>query len=162
MSSRWCGVVVRRGVPAQVSSTSPDHGSKLRGPSPKALVQLNSATLIFTHSLTHATCSKKEVPALHPRGVAVISNTTPSHGAGYRINIEILNATVQQPPTRVSPNSNPTIVILQVEARFVRKHNVTPFRCPCPPLSTPLNGANAPVKGKRGNGRLADIPFSCK
>ncbi|GFV98420.1 uncharacterized protein TNCV_623791 [Trichonephila clavipes] len=49
-SSRWCGVVVRRGVPAQVSSTSLDHGSKLRGPSPKALVQLNSATLIFTHS----------------------------------------------------------------------------------------------------------------
>ncbi|GFW20687.1 uncharacterized protein TNCV_1049101 [Trichonephila clavipes] len=27
MSSRWCGVVVRRGVPAQVSSTSLDHGS---------------------------------------------------------------------------------------------------------------------------------------
>ncbi|GFV41461.1 uncharacterized protein TNCV_5016181 [Trichonephila clavipes] len=46
----WCGVVVRRGgVPAQVSSTSLDHGSKLRGPLPKALVQLNSATLIFTH-----------------------------------------------------------------------------------------------------------------
>ncbi|GFU86296.1 transposable element Tc3 transposase [Trichonephila clavipes] len=39
MSSRWCGVVVRRGgVPAQVSSTSLDHGSKLRGPSPKTLV----------------------------------------------------------------------------------------------------------------------------
>ncbi|GFY14970.1 uncharacterized protein TNCV_235201 [Trichonephila clavipes] len=37
-SSRWCGVVVRRGVPALVSSTSLDHGSKLRGPSPKALV----------------------------------------------------------------------------------------------------------------------------
>ncbi|GFU12031.1 uncharacterized protein TNCV_2095091 [Trichonephila clavipes] len=37
-SSSWCGVVVREGVPAQVSSTSLDHGSKLRGPSPKALV----------------------------------------------------------------------------------------------------------------------------
>ncbi|GFU96431.1 uncharacterized protein TNCV_90071 [Trichonephila clavipes] len=37
-SSRWCGVVVRRGVPAQVSSTLLDHGSKLRVPSPKALV----------------------------------------------------------------------------------------------------------------------------
>ncbi|GFU26103.1 uncharacterized protein TNCV_5105571 [Trichonephila clavipes] len=35
MSSRWCDVV---GVSAQVSSTSLDHGSKLRGPSPKALV----------------------------------------------------------------------------------------------------------------------------
>ncbi|GFS58525.1 uncharacterized protein TNCV_111431 [Trichonephila clavipes] len=38
-SSGLCGVVVRReGVPAQVSSTSLDHDSKLRGPSPKALV----------------------------------------------------------------------------------------------------------------------------
>ncbi|GFV45920.1 uncharacterized protein TNCV_1977561 [Trichonephila clavipes] len=38
-SSRWCGVGVRRGgVPSQVSSTSLDHGSKLRGPSPKVLV----------------------------------------------------------------------------------------------------------------------------
>ncbi|GFV68803.1 uncharacterized protein TNCV_1969751 [Trichonephila clavipes] len=37
-SSRWCGVVVRRGMPTQVSSTSLDHGSKLRGPSPKALM----------------------------------------------------------------------------------------------------------------------------
>ncbi|GFV24173.1 uncharacterized protein TNCV_4165201 [Trichonephila clavipes] len=51
-SSRWCGVVVRgRGVPAQVSSTSFDHGSKLRGPSPKSLVQLNSATLIINQSI---------------------------------------------------------------------------------------------------------------
>ncbi|GFT18569.1 uncharacterized protein TNCV_176691 [Trichonephila clavipes] len=38
MSSRWCNVVVRRGVPAQVPSSSLNHGSKLRGPSPKALV----------------------------------------------------------------------------------------------------------------------------
>ncbi|GFV99435.1 hypothetical protein TNCV_1514051 [Trichonephila clavipes] len=54
-SSRWCGLVVRRSrgretIPAQVSSTSIDNGSKLRGPSPKALVQLNSATSIFPHS----------------------------------------------------------------------------------------------------------------
>ncbi|GFW47171.1 uncharacterized protein TNCV_56241 [Trichonephila clavipes] len=52
MSSRWCGVVVRRGGASSGvdRSTSLDHGSKLRGPSPKALVQLNSVTLIFTHS----------------------------------------------------------------------------------------------------------------
>ncbi|GFX69472.1 uncharacterized protein TNCV_380411 [Trichonephila clavipes] len=38
-SSHWCGVVVRKGgVPAQVLSTSLDHGSKLRDPLPKALV----------------------------------------------------------------------------------------------------------------------------
>ncbi|GFW45120.1 hypothetical protein TNCV_716221 [Trichonephila clavipes] len=35
-SCRWCGK--ERGVPAQVSSTSLDRGSELRGPSPKALV----------------------------------------------------------------------------------------------------------------------------
>ncbi|GFV79703.1 hypothetical protein TNCV_1725281 [Trichonephila clavipes] len=35
------------GVPAQVSSTSLDQGSKLRGTFPKALLQLNSATLIL-------------------------------------------------------------------------------------------------------------------
>ncbi|GFU56058.1 hypothetical protein TNCV_3405221 [Trichonephila clavipes] len=35
-------------LPDQVSSTSLDHGSKLRGPSPKALVQLNSATSCVT------------------------------------------------------------------------------------------------------------------
>ncbi|GFV06036.1 hypothetical protein TNCV_3143271 [Trichonephila clavipes] len=38
-------------MPAQVLSTSLDNSSKLRGPSPKALVQLNSATLILTQSL---------------------------------------------------------------------------------------------------------------
>ncbi|GFV70904.1 uncharacterized protein TNCV_111241 [Trichonephila clavipes] len=37
-SSRWCGVVVREGVPAQVSSTFYDPDSKLRSPWPKALV----------------------------------------------------------------------------------------------------------------------------
>ncbi|GFX30358.1 uncharacterized protein TNCV_1964641 [Trichonephila clavipes] len=37
-----CWFLVRKGVPAQASSTSLDSGSKLRGPSPKALVQLNS------------------------------------------------------------------------------------------------------------------------
>ncbi|GFV85626.1 hypothetical protein TNCV_3436291 [Trichonephila clavipes] len=29
MSSRWCGVVVRRGVPAHVSPSSFDHASKI-------------------------------------------------------------------------------------------------------------------------------------
>ncbi|GFX04205.1 uncharacterized protein TNCV_3973541 [Trichonephila clavipes] len=37
-SFRWCGVVKRKGVLAKVSSTSLDHGSKLRGPSPKSLM----------------------------------------------------------------------------------------------------------------------------
>ncbi|GFV00036.1 uncharacterized protein TNCV_4057091 [Trichonephila clavipes] len=38
MSSRGVVWWLGEGVPAQVSSTSLDHGSKLRGPSPKALV----------------------------------------------------------------------------------------------------------------------------
>ncbi|GFX64786.1 uncharacterized protein TNCV_4682611 [Trichonephila clavipes] len=39
-SSRWCGVVVRRGGASSgvVHGSKLDHGSKLRGPSPKALV----------------------------------------------------------------------------------------------------------------------------
>ncbi|GFU77501.1 uncharacterized protein TNCV_3498741 [Trichonephila clavipes] len=37
-SSRWCGVVVRRGGASSGVATSLDHGSNLRGPSPKALV----------------------------------------------------------------------------------------------------------------------------
>ncbi|GFT01769.1 hypothetical protein TNCV_4205751 [Trichonephila clavipes] len=51
LSSRWCGVVDRRRGAAQVSSTLLDHGSKLRGPSPKSpRVAEQSAMLIFTHS----------------------------------------------------------------------------------------------------------------
>ncbi|GFU01804.1 uncharacterized protein TNCV_1523101 [Trichonephila clavipes] len=37
-SSRWCGVVVRRGSASSGVVHVTDHGSKLRGPSPKALV----------------------------------------------------------------------------------------------------------------------------
>ncbi|GFX77524.1 uncharacterized protein TNCV_4025741 [Trichonephila clavipes] len=47
-SFRWCGVVDRRGVPAQVSSTSLDHGSKLRGPSPKALGAAKYCQVIYS------------------------------------------------------------------------------------------------------------------
>ncbi|GFU86451.1 uncharacterized protein TNCV_1418031 [Trichonephila clavipes] len=37
-SSHWCDVVVRKGMPPQVSSSSHDRGSKLRDLSPKSLV----------------------------------------------------------------------------------------------------------------------------
>ncbi|GFW32721.1 hypothetical protein TNCV_3679691 [Trichonephila clavipes] len=53
------GVVVRRGVPAQMSTTSLDHGSKLRGPSPKALAQLNDVTLIFNQSINQLNWGSK-------------------------------------------------------------------------------------------------------
>ncbi|GFX97647.1 hypothetical protein TNCV_2842071 [Trichonephila clavipes] len=58
------------------------------------------------------------------------------------------NATVQQLLTTVSPNSNPTIVMLQTEAGFISKHNIIPFRCSCPPFITPLA---APVDSSQEN-----------
>ncbi|GFV98334.1 uncharacterized protein TNCV_622931 [Trichonephila clavipes] len=58
-------------------------------------------------------------------------------------------ATVQQPLTMVSPNSNPTIVMLQAEAGFISKHNVVPFICPCPPFIAPL-AAQTPVTSSQG------------
>ncbi|GFW76847.1 hypothetical protein TNCV_59451 [Trichonephila clavipes] len=63
------------------------------------------------------------------------------------------NGTVQQPFTKVSPNSNLTIVVLQVEAIFVRKHNVVPFICLCPPLIVPLTAQTHVVSshGKQFN-----------
>ncbi|GFU85815.1 hypothetical protein TNCV_2036461 [Trichonephila clavipes] len=45
----WCGIL-ETGVPAQMSTSSFDGGSELRGPSPKALVLLLSTTLISSHS----------------------------------------------------------------------------------------------------------------
>ncbi|GFY07241.1 hypothetical protein TNCV_1585961 [Trichonephila clavipes] len=60
------------------------------------------------------------------------------HDAGCRISKAMHNATVQQPLTPLSPNSNPTIVMLQTAAGFVSKHNGVPFRCPCLPFVTLL------------------------
>ncbi|GFW21454.1 hypothetical protein TNCV_1532771 [Trichonephila clavipes] len=72
-------------------------------------------------------------------GVAGKSNSSPSHDTGCRTSVAMYNATVQKPlTTTVSPNSNPTIVMFLAEARFVSKHNVVPFRCPCPPFITSL------------------------
>ncbi|GFV30344.1 uncharacterized protein TNCV_98191 [Trichonephila clavipes] len=48
------------------------------------------------------------------------------------------NSTVQQSLTTVSPNSNPTIVMLQAETGLVSKHNVILSRCPCPPFIAPM------------------------
>ncbi|GFY29946.1 hypothetical protein TNCV_4072591 [Trichonephila clavipes] len=62
------------------------------------------------------------------------------------------NATVEQSLTTVSPNG----VCLQAEAECVIKHNVVPFRCPCPPFIAPLTAQTnvVSVKGKRSNGRF--------
>ncbi|GFV63679.1 hypothetical protein TNCV_1962251 [Trichonephila clavipes] len=58
-------------------------------------------------------------------------------GAGPSVAMH--NATVQQPLTTVFSNSNPTIVMSQAEAGFVNRHNVVPFRCPCPPFTAPTS-----------------------
>ncbi|GFX06988.1 putative RNA-directed DNA polymerase from transposon X-element [Trichonephila clavipes] len=91
-SSRWCGVLVRRGVPAQVSSTFIDHGSKLRGPSPKALVQLISATLIFTHSLGAAWPKLAHAPL---KLTIIIISSIPLFQSGFRKGRSTLDNIIQ-------------------------------------------------------------------
>ncbi|GFY04973.1 uncharacterized protein TNCV_561051 [Trichonephila clavipes] len=59
------------------------------------------------------------------------------------------NATVQQPLTTESPNSNPTIVMLQAEVGFVSKHNIVPFRYPSSPFIAPLT-AQTPMVSSQG------------
>ncbi|GFT58432.1 uncharacterized protein TNCV_2119271 [Trichonephila clavipes] len=50
-SSCWCSVVVRRGeVLAQVTSSSLDHGSNLRSPSPKASPRVAEECVVNIHS----------------------------------------------------------------------------------------------------------------
>ncbi|GFY20125.1 hypothetical protein TNCV_2148181 [Trichonephila clavipes] len=66
------------------------------------------------------------------------SSTTLNHDTGCRTSMAMHNATFHQPLTKVSPNSNPTIVTLQAEEGFVSKHNVVPFRCPRPSFIAPL------------------------
>ncbi|GFS64416.1 hypothetical protein TNCV_3955831 [Trichonephila clavipes] len=48
------------------------------------------------------------------------------------------SAIVQQPLNTVPPNSNLTIVMLQVEVGFISKHIVVPFRCRCSLFIAPL------------------------
>ncbi|GFU20063.1 hypothetical protein TNCV_1192051 [Trichonephila clavipes] len=73
------------------------------------------------------------------------------------------NATVQQPLAAMSPDWNPTIVMLQTEAWFVSKYNVIPFHRPCPSFLALLVAQTPLVSShKRSNGRLVDFPLFCK
>ncbi|GFX55316.1 hypothetical protein TNCV_3968701 [Trichonephila clavipes] len=49
----------------------------------------------------------------------------PSPDTGCRTSLTMHYTTVQKPLITVSPNSNPTIVILQEEAGFVCKHKMS-------------------------------------
>ncbi|GFT26078.1 hypothetical protein TNCV_2332611 [Trichonephila clavipes] len=77
------------------------------------------------------------------------SNTTPSHDAGCRTNVSMHNATIQQPLTTVSPNSNLTIATLKTKAGSDSKHNSVLFLCPSPPFVAPL-AAQTPVISSQG------------
>ncbi|GFX03289.1 uncharacterized protein TNCV_3555171 [Trichonephila clavipes] len=81
--------------------------------------------------------------------VQVKLNTTSDHGTGCKTRVAMHNATVQQPLITVSPNSNPTIVMLQAKAGFVSKHSVVTFRYPCPPFIAPL-AVQTPVLSSQG------------
>ncbi|GFS93999.1 hypothetical protein TNCV_4480491 [Trichonephila clavipes] len=81
-------------------------------------------------------------------GAAVKSNNAPNHDTGSRTSVAMHSTTVQQFLTRVSPNSNPTIVMLQADAGFVSKHNVVPFRCLYPPFIAPLAAQTSVVSSQ--------------
>ncbi|GFT87745.1 hypothetical protein TNCV_4000951 [Trichonephila clavipes] len=101
------------------------------------------------HSIKHVGLQQGCTGNAFERGVAEKSNTTPNHDTECSTSVAMQNAAVQQPLTIVSPHSNLNIVILQAEAGFVSKHNVVPFRCPCPPFIAPL-AALTPVVSSQG------------
>ncbi|GFV16531.1 hypothetical protein TNCV_2468581 [Trichonephila clavipes] len=75
---------------------------------------------------------------VYERNAGGKSNTTLNHDTECRTSVAMRNAEVHQPLITVSPNSIPTIVMLQAESEFVSKHNVAPFRCPCSPFMASL------------------------
>ncbi|GFT32882.1 hypothetical protein TNCV_5039161 [Trichonephila clavipes] len=81
--------------------------------------------------------------------MSVKSNTTPNHHTGCKTNVAMHNATVQQPLTTVSPNSNPTIKMLPAEAGFVIKHYAVPLHRTCPPFIPPLVEQTPVVSNQR-------------
>ncbi|GFY00908.1 hypothetical protein TNCV_4529271 [Trichonephila clavipes] len=87
--------------------------------------------------------------SLHQREKAMESITTPHHNIGFSTFAATDSTAVRQPLTAVSKNSKLTIETLQAEARFVSKHNVVPFRCPCLPFIAPFL-AEAPVIFSQG------------
>ncbi|GFT44113.1 hypothetical protein TNCV_2111371 [Trichonephila clavipes] len=84
-----------------------------------------------------------------PVWCGVKSNTTPNHDTVCTTSVAIKIATVQKPFTAVSPNSKPTIVVLQAEAVFVSKYSVVPIHCPRPPCIAPLVAQTPVVSSQR-------------
>ncbi|GFU85612.1 uncharacterized protein TNCV_1719031 [Trichonephila clavipes] len=68
----------------------------------------------------------------------VISNTAPYHNTRCRTSVVVRNAAVQHPLSTVSPDSSPTIVVLQTDAGLVSKDNFIPFCRPHPSFILPL------------------------
>ncbi|GFV65641.1 hypothetical protein TNCV_1051321 [Trichonephila clavipes] len=86
------------------------------------------------------------------------SNTAPYHNTQCRTSVAVHNAAVQHSLSTVSPDSKPTIVVLQTDASLVSKDNFIPFCHPHPFFITPLA---AVVKGRPSKERLADSPLCC-
>ncbi|GFW41543.1 hypothetical protein TNCV_4034601 [Trichonephila clavipes] len=80
--------------------------------------------------------------------VRVISNTTPYHNTRYRTIVVVHNSDLQHPLSTVSPDSNPTIVVLQTDAELVSKDNFIPFCRPHPSLIVPLAAETSVVLGQ--------------
>ncbi|GFU45104.1 hypothetical protein TNCV_4235721 [Trichonephila clavipes] len=98
------------------------------------------------------------------KGAAVNSNTIQNCDTGCRTSVAMHNAIVQPPLITVSPNSNPTIAMLHAEADSIVNtmsfHSIV-HDCRSSHLWR-RKRLWFPVKGKRNNGCLADIPLCCK
>ncbi|GFX12763.1 hypothetical protein TNCV_3437371 [Trichonephila clavipes] len=100
-----------------------------------ATVECMAGPRASTPERCSASCSTGNA---YKRGDALKSIATLNLEPECRISVAMHNATAQQPFTKVSANSHSTIVMLQAEAGSISKHNVIPFRCPCPPFIAPF------------------------
>ncbi|GFX55459.1 uncharacterized protein TNCV_267471 [Trichonephila clavipes] len=91
----------------------------------------------------------------YKRGAAVKSNATTNHDTGCKTNVATHDATLQQPLTTVSPNSNPTIEMLQQKwdssvnemtfdsvAHVCRSLHYCRCKCLCPSGGSPSLGCD--------------------
>ncbi|GFU85635.1 hypothetical protein TNCV_1719261 [Trichonephila clavipes] len=79
----------------------------------------------------------------------VISNTTPYHNTRCMTSVVVRNAAVQHPLSAVSPDSSPTIVVLQTDEGLVSKYNFIPFCHPHPSFILPLAAETSVVLRQR-------------
>ncbi|GFT12143.1 hypothetical protein TNCV_127811 [Trichonephila clavipes] len=93
-----------------------------------------------------------------------IPYTASYHNTRCRTSEALINAAIQHPLSTMSPDSNPTIGVLQTDALLVSKDNFIPFYCPYPSFLAPLARRSLwfCVKDRPSNGRFANRPLCCK